>query len=905
MSVYNLDKVFHPAAVAVVGASDQEGSVGKAVIRSLERGGYQGPIFPINIRHKKIAGRPVHRSLTRVGRPIDLAVVATPLKTAPEIIRDCAKAEVGAVVILSAGGKETGQAGRELEEEIQAEAKRGGIRIIGPNCLGAIATKANLNVTLVNQTPLPGHLAFISQSGAIGAAILDLAASRRIGFSHFVSIGSMLDVDFGDLIDYLGNEPEVRSILLYIENLTNFRKFMSAARAVSRVKPIVALKAGRSPSGARAAASHTGALAGEDAVYDAAFERAGMVRVETIEDLFDCAELMASQPRPKGPRLAVITNAGGPGVMAADALAHYGLEPAALSAETKTKVDELLPAFWSRGNPIDILGDAPPERYCKVVEICLSAPEIDGVLAILTPQAMTKPTEAAVAVAGTLKDQSYPAFTVWMGGQAVEEGRAIFHQAGIPTYDTPERAVQAFKYMHAYGRNLKLLQEAPARFTCALTYDQAAARAVIDPAVKGVEAGASLILTEFQSKAILSAYGIPTPPIRLAASVEEAVLAAGRMGYPVALKIHSPDITHKSDAHGVELNLAGDDDLRQAFDRIMAGARAYDPQARILGVAVQPMIERPDYELIIGSKRDADFGPVILFGLGGVLTEVLQDRAIALPPLNRLLARRLMERTRVFRLLKGFRHYPPANLALLEEMLVRLSHLVTDFPEKLDINPLIAANDNALALDARMVVQPADVPSSLHLVISPYPNQYETTAVTKGGLDIRIRPIRPEDAPLHKELFETLSPQSVYFRFLSPLKALSPDILARYTQVDYDREIALVAVQAREQSERLLGVGRVIIGLDEASGEFAIAVGDPWQSQGVGAELLKRCIAIARERGLKSLWGLVLADNHRMIQMARYNGFTVKRVAHSAECEINLDLTGPGFLGERAEKPVA
>lgn len=888
MSIYNLDKIFKPDSIAIIGASEKEGSVGHALTNNLLIGGYQGKIFPVNFHQKKIAGIPAYHSLSDIGQPVDLAVIATPIATVPSIIRECVTTETGGVIVISAGGKETGTEGRRIEAEIKKEAESRGIRIIGPNCLGIICSNTKLNATFAGHMPLPGKLAFISQSGAICTSILDLSLKEQIGFSYFVSIGSMLDVDFGDLIDYLGNDSSVSSIVLYIESLSNFRKFMSAARAVSRVKPIVVLKSGRCPAGARAASSHTGALAGEDAVYDAAFKRAGIERVHTVENLFDCAELMAKQPRPSGPGLAIITNAGGPGVMATDALSFYGIEPVSISRETIKKLDEILPSFWSRGNPVDILGDASPERYRKTVEICMSSPEIDALLIILTPQAMTDPTAVAIALAKILKAKPCSVFTVWMGGLDVEKGCEVFNKSGIPTYETPERAIRAFMHMHSYRHNLELLQEIPPKLDHSLEFNRTMAQGIIERALKE----RNYLLTEAESKDLLTAYGIPVSRTKIAVSEKEAVRLAQEIGFPVVMKIHSRDITHKSDVQGVQLNLHDDKDVKEAFRKMMIDVHSCDPGAVLLGVTIQPMLKRPDYELIIGSKKDNDFGPIILFGMGGIMTEVLKDRAIALPPLNRLLAKKIMESTQVYKLLQGYRNHPPANLDLIEEILIRLSQLITDFSEikELDINPLILSEDKAYAADARVIIKPSKIPSPLHLVISPYPNQYEMNWTMQDKTDVFIRPVRPEDAPLLINLFHNLSPKSIYFRFFMPLKSLSHEILVRCTQIDYDRDVALVAIKRTEKGEEMLGVSRLMSDPDGREAEFAMAVGDPWQGKGLGEKLLKYCISIADERGIRRLWGIVLAENTAMLSLARKLGFTITRSTDLNEYELGLNL---------------
>lgn len=898
MGLFNLDRMLNPKTIAVVGASERPESVGAAVMRNLVEGGFPGAVYPINPRRSTVQGLKAYARLSDAPSPIDLTVVATPMDTVPEIMEDCGAKGVAGAVILSAGGREIGQEGRRLEEEIARRAAAARVRIIGPNCLGFICPGAKLNASFAAHMPPAGRLAFISQSGALCTAILDLSLQEGIGFSYFVSIGSMLDVDFADLIDYLGNEFQVTSILLYVESIPNLRKFMSAARAVSRIKPIVVLKSGRSPAGARAASSHTGAMAGEDALYDAAFRRAGVLRVHTIGQLFDCAELLAKQPRPEGPRLAIITNAGGPGVMAADALAEYGLEPAPLGEKTLAALDAVLPPCWSRNNPVDILGDASPERYSAALKVCVESGDIDGVLLILTPQAMTDPSGVARQVTSMAAKRPCPILASWMGGVNVEEGRRILNRAGIPTYATPEQAIVAFLELHQYAVNQKMLKEIPKRFREDLTFDDQRAKTILQ---KGLTRPNGM-LTEVESKQLLEAYGIPTTATRLAVDEEQAVVFARDMGFPVVLKICSPDIVHKTEAGGIQLDLQSEEQVRVAYRSIVQGARAYKPDAEIQGVSVQPMLRNgrgsAGLELIVGAKRDEQFGPVILFGMGGIFAELLRDRSLGLPPLNRALARRLMEETRVYKVLQGYRNLPPANMAALEELLIRLSQLVTDFPEiaELDINPVIVQQGRPWAVDARVLVRPSPLASPMHLIISPYPAKYEKHAATSFGVSVFIRPIKPEDAPLLVDLFHVLSPTSIYYRFFSPLKELSEDLLARFTQIDYDREIALVALDSPgSPEERMLGVARVISDPDGKKAEFAVLVGDPWQGKGIGALLLENCLQIAKERGIETVWGTVLQENTQMLALGRKLGFTVCRVPESSECELTIDLRGVTF----------
>ncbi len=890
MSIINLDKIFRPRSIALIGASERPGSIGNALMHNLIQYGFAGKIYPINPNHSEIWNLPASPSIAGLQTSVDLAVINTPIAMVPRIVGECVDAGVGGAIIISAGGKEIGEKGKRIEAAIWKAAQPGGLRIIGPNCLGIIANRHRLNASFAGQMPLAGKMAFISQSGAIFTAILDLSIAENIGFSYFVSLGDSLDVDFGDLIDYLGGEPEVSSIVMYVENLTNFRKFMSAARAVSRVKPIIALKAGRTRAGALAAASHTGAMAGEDAVYDAAFERAGILRVKTFAELFDCAELLAKQPRPKGPGLVIITNAGGLAVMAADALSDYGYEPALLSTETLEKLNEILPPFWSKRNPIDMLGDASSELFRKVVDICLHAREADGLLIMTAPQALTDPRETAVGLVDLIRDhQSIPTITCWVGGNEMQKGRDHFNRAGIPTFDTPERAVRAFVDIFRYSVNIEMLEQIPSRLPSRLEFDRQKAKGLIQT---GLESG-NCTLTETDSKKLLSAYGIPVSPGETAATKTEAMQKARDLGFPVVMKINSRDIIHKSDALGVMLNLKNERQICDAYDQIMRNARMYNSNAGIDGVTIQSMIEYPSaVEMLLGAKKDKDFGPVIVFGMGGIQTEVLQDLAIALPPLNRLLAARLMEQTRVYRLLQGYRNIPPANLEMLEEILIRLAQLVTDFSEiqELDINPLVVHGSGFIAVDARVILGLPETPAPLHLVISPYPNQYEAHTTIDTGVNIFIRPIRPEDAPLLVELFESLSPRSVYLRFFSPLKRLPPSMLARFTQIDYDRHIALVAISESHPDEKMLGVARLILGHDLREAEFAVIVSDSWQGKGIGATLLQRCLGIAGERGIQEVTGTVLAENTNMLALGRKLGFKMKKVADASEYELSIHL---------------
>jgi acetyltransferase len=874
MQNHILDKFFKPESVAIVGASSKENSIGRILIENLQKDGFPGSIYPVNPEHKEILGIPAFPSVTDAPAGIDLAIVAVPIKGVPEVIRECSRARVPGVIIISAGGKEVGEEGKKIEADIHAAAQAGGIRYLGPNCLGILCPHTRLNASFAARSVRPGRVALLSQSGAICSAILDLAEVQNIGFSHFVSIGSMTDIDFAEMIDYLGNDDQARSILIYMENLVHQRKFMSAARSVSRVKPIIVVKSGRSPAAARAATSHTGALAGQDEAYNAAFRRAGIIRVDTIAQLFNCAEALAKMNRPLGGNLAIITNAGGLGVMAVDAFSKWKLEPAVLSPETVAKLDQMLPEQWSRNNPVDILGDAPPERYLAAGRAVMAAPEVSGVLVFLTPQAMTDPTAVAQALVPEIKKQAKPLFAVWMGGQDVARGIQILNEAGVPTFETPEEAVDTFMEMYSYTRNLELLQETPPRLPADLEVNTKQARTFIDECFERQ----TLLLTEVEAKAILSAYGIPVNPTLTVSSAAAAAAVAKKLGFPVVAKIHSPEISHKSEVDGVRAFLKSEEEVAAAFGDIVNRARAAKPEARIFGVTIQTQVEKSPLELILGAKKDPQFGPLLLFGLGGVLTEVLQETAVDLPPLNLLLARRLMERTRIYKILQGYRNIPPANLELLEEILVRLSQLVTDFPEiaELDINPLLISNGRPVCVDARILLEPSTVRAPRHLIIAPYPNQYESDWLMEDGTPVLLRPMKPEDESLVIEFLSCCSEDALFFRYFQHIKKWTHEMLIRFTQNDYDRELGLMAIGQPPGPEVMLGVSRLVMAVDRSTAEFAVIVADPWQGKGLGEKLIERVIEIARVNEVKMLWGDVLAANLPMLSLVKKLGFTIK-----------------------------
>jgi acetyltransferase len=883
-----MDYFFKPQAVAVVGASTREGTVGHILVKNLKEGGFPGPIYPINPKADQILGLKAHPSLAAVNAPIDLAIIAIPIQGVPEVIRDCGAQGVKGAIIISAGGKEAGEAGLETDAAIHEEARKAGVRYLGPNCMGLLAPGSSLNASFAAHSAAAGNLAFISQSGALGSAILGWAIQNNIGFSHFISVGTMADLDFADLIDYLGNEPTAKSILIYMEGLTHHRRFMSAARAVSRIKPIIVAKSGRSQAGAKAAASHTGALSGLDEAYNAAFRRAGIIRVNTVRQLFDCAAALGKVSRPTGGALGIITNAGGPAVMAIDALSAWNTEPAPLDAGTRQQLDEILPPFWSHSNPMDILGDATPERYLQAVRLALKAPEFSGLIVILTPQAMTDPAGVAAAIIPEIKPQAKPVLAVWMGGVDVEASVHRLNEAGIPTYETPEEAVDTFMAMYSYTRNLELLQETPPQLPYESEVNFGRARTFIERCLTTQHR----VLTEIETKAILASYGIPVNPTVAADSAPAAVKAATNLGFPVVLKISSPQITHKTDVGGVRVGLADEAEVQTAFAEMTDAVKAKMPEAQILGVTVQPLAHPIDFELIVGAKRDPGFGPLILFGLGGIYTEVLHDAAIELPPLNHMLALRLIQRTRVYRLLQGYRNLPGADLDKLAELIVRLGQLMTDFSQivELDINPLFITRGQPLAVDARMLVEDSPVPAPRHLIIAPYPNQFIQDWMLEDGTPVILRPMKPEDEPLVKDFLASCSEDTIYFRYFRLIRKWTHEMLIRFTQNDYDRELGLMAVGTPPGPQVMMGVSRLVMTPDRDSGEFAVIIADPWHGKGLGHKLLTSLIDIARTMGVQRLWGEVLSQNHPMLELVKKAGFALKTDHESGTVRVELAL---------------
>ena len=886
-----LKAIFRPSTIAVIGASDRPGSVGRTLLWNLISHPFGGTVFPVNPKRSSVLGIKAYPTIGAVPEAVELAIIATPAPTVPAIIRDCIAAGIKGAIVVSAGFKEIGEPGIALEQDILHLVNQSSLRLIGPNCLGVMNPQIGLNATFAGTMAKPGNVAFISQSGAICTAVLDWSRRENVGFSAFVSIGSMLDVDWGDLIDYLGDDPHTRSIVIYMETIGNARSFLSAAREVALAKPIIVIKAGRTEAAAKAAASHTGSLAGSDAVLDAAFRRCGVLRVDAIAELFDVAEVLAKQNRlPQGPKLTIITNAGGPGVLTTDALIKSGGKLAALSDDTRQALDQILPPHWSHSNPIDILGDADSERYTQTLDIAAKDPNGDGLLVILTPQAMTNPTRTAEQLKTYAQQINNPVLASWMGGAEVLEGEAILNQASIPTYPYPDAAARLFTFMWRYSYNLRALYETPVLATD--WHHNGADPSRVAPLLESVQGQGRSLLTEAESKQVLAAYAIPVVQTLKATSVVAAVDCANQIGYPVVLKLNSESITHKTDVGGVKLNLNNAAAVQQAYQAIAAAVTAKVGASAFDGVTVQPMISRDDcYELILGSSVDPQFGPVLLFGAGGQMVEIIRDSAVALPPLTTTLARRLLERTQVYKALKGIRGRTAVDLEQLEQILVRFSQLVVEQPriKEIDINPLLAAPADAAiahtlqALDARVVLHSADV--NLEDIpkpaIRPYPSQYCTEWTLKDDRPVTIRPIGPEDEPLLVQFHKTLSEESVYLRYFHLMKLsqrTAHERLTRICFIDYDRQIALVVDYENPQTgeHEILGAGRLTRQHGTNEAEFAMLVADSAQHLGIGTELLRRLIQIAQQESIERITAEILLENRAMQHVCQKLGFEIQ-----------------------------
>ncbi|MFP4588553.1 MAG: bifunctional acetate--CoA ligase family protein/GNAT family N-acetyltransferase [Candidatus Bipolaricaulota bacterium] len=874
MPAEDLDSMFEPESVAIIGASEKEGSVGATLMNNI-LDGYEGQVYPVNPNRDSVMEIESFASVGEIPNPVDLAVIATPAPTVPDIVDQCGEKGVESVIIITAGFSETGEQGVELERKLGEVRDKHDCRILGPNCLGLIRPSSNLNLTFTRKDPSEGGVAFISQSGAMGSAILDWSEEARVGFSSFVSVGNMTDIDFGDLIDYFGEDPKTDSIIMYMETVTDAKKFMSAARGFARSKPIMVIKSGKYSKSAEAVASHTGSLAGADTVYNAAFKRAGVTRVQNVDDLFSCSEILSKQKLPEGDKLAVITNAGGPGIMATDAILDWDGQMSSLSQETMEKLEDLLPSAASTANPVDVLGDADASRYREAGQICLQDDDVNGLLIIYTPQGGATAEDAAEAIAQLASDAKKPIITTWIGGSEVNEGRQILRRHNVPTRPTPEQAVSAYMYLHQYARNLELLYETPEE----LPVDSVPPRHHLKALVKKVARQDREILTEVEAKKFLDTYDIPVSSTRVAETARHASELAYEIGFPVALKIHSPDITHKTDIGGVKLHLTSKEEVKQAFEAIMEQAHQHRPSADLQGVTVQKMAKNIDYELILGSKKDSIFGSVIMFGRGGTGVELYQDTVAGFPPLNQVLAHRMMEETKVYQLLKGYRGQEGANIRALEKHLIRFSQLIIDFPEikEIDVNPLAVVDGEFKALDARIIldreVLGTEPDPHEHLAIQPYPRQYVEEWKLQDGREVTLRPIRPEDEPLEFELFDVFSEETWRQRFFGPRYEVTHEDMTRYTNIDYRREMAIVGILEEDEGKKMTGVGRLIIGPSMDTAEYAVVVGDPWQGLGLGEKLTDSIIGVAEDKGLESIYATVLKDNHPMIQLCRKMGF--------------------------------
>mgnify|MGYP001495097692 CR=1 FL=1 len=898
-----LDPIFNPKSIAVIGATEAVGSVGRTVFWNLLSTPCGATIYPVNPKRPNVLGVKCYKSVAEIPEKVDLAVVVTQAAVVPGVIGQCADAGVGGAIVISAGFKELGPTGVELEQQILVHARRGGMRVIGPNCLGVANPITGMNATFARGIAKPGNIAFLSQSGALLTAILDFSFKEQIGFSAFVSTGTMVDVGWGDLIDYFGNDPHTRAILLYMESIGDARAFLSAAREVALSKPVIIIKAGRTDAAAKAAASHTGSLTGADEVFDAAFRRTGVLRVNSISELFSMAEVLAKQPPPKGPRLTIVTNAGGPGVLATDALIQSGGELAPLSKETFAAFNALLPPHWSRNNPVDILGDADADKYEKAIEIAAADQTSDGLLVVLTPQDMTDPADVAERLSRHARIEGKPVIASFLGGPTVEPAMTLLNEAGIPTFSYPDQAARAFTYMWKYTYNLRGIYETPSLASEDGDSDFVLLRAreSAEGLLNRVRQDGRTLLDEVESKELLQSYQIPTVPTVVAGDADEAVALARRFGFPVVLKLFSRTITHKTDVGGVKLNLIDEPAVRAAFDEIRrnVGERTGSDKG-FEGVTVQPMIRLKDaYELIVGASVDPQFGPVMLFGAGGQLVEVMRDRALALPPLNHTLARRMMEQTRIFQALHGVRGRQPCDLDALAHLLVNFSRLIVEQPwvAELDINPLVINSEQMLALDARVVLHPLETdPQRLpRPAIRPYPTQYVQHHALKDGTSVTIRPIRPEDEPLMIRFHEGLSERTVRLRYFHPIKyaqRVAHDRLVRVCFNDYDRELALV-VERRDPGggeREILGIGRLSKTPGRDEGEYAILITDAWQRKGLGSKLLSLIVDIARREKLRRVFAEILPDNLEMIHLSEKIGFSMKRSLTSAEVQAEILL---------------
>ncbi len=875
LGIENLNKIFNPQRIAVIGASEKESSFGFKILRNLVGVGYKGTVFPVNPFRQNVQGMMAYPTITKIPKKIDLAVIATPAHTVPQIVEECGEAGVSGIIITSAGFREIGQEGAKIEQKILTYKQKYGMRIIGPNSFGVIRPKINLYATFGDKRAIPGKIAFISQSAALCASVLDWAMEAQVGLSAVVSTGSMLDVDLGDLIDFFGTDTQTKSIVLYVESIKNARSFMSAARSFARTKPIVIVKAGRFKESSIPAYCHSGFLAGEDSVYDAAFKRAGIVRAQAIIDLFNCAQALAMQPNPTGPNLAIITNAGGPGIMATDYLIDKGGKLSYLSEETIEKLQDVLPPYCSRANPIDLLEEATPERFKAVLDICLQDSMTNGFLIIYTPQGATDPFALAKIVIEFSKETKKPIIVSLIGEDAkCRKARKILQRNGIPAFVTPEQAVATFMYMYSYTQNLELLYQTPEELAVTPKTPSSLIK-ILQKAI--IEERKVLSLPE--SIQFLNAYNIPTVKTLVAKNPEEAASLALKLNFPVAMKALSPQITHKSQANGVILNICSPDKIKYLYSELAKRVKDYDATAEFQGVVIQPMI-RGTYELIIGSKNDPYFGSVIIFGKGGITTEQENCINVGLPPLNQILARRLIEDKKLYNGSLAENQFVKNRL---EEILVSFSQLIIDFPEikEIDINPLIIQENDIFAVDARIAIKPkpqtGETARHENLVIAPYPSKYTSEWELKDKTPVLLRPIKPEDEERFKRLFLSLSPQTMHFRFFQIIKDIPHETMTRYCNIDYDREIAIIA-ELPKKDKQIIGAVRLIVEPDLKNGEFAILVGDQWQGLGLGSKLMDNLFELARDMRVDNIYGYVTVENDKMLRLMEKLGFKTEKI---------------------------
>jgi acetyltransferase len=872
-----LTSLFEPKSIAIIGASETPGSIGATLVSNVIDGGFKGKLYFVNPRHETVFGQKAYDSVESIPHRLDLAVICTRAETVPAVVDACGRAGTRNAIVISGGFAEMGPRGANLLRATLDSARRHSLRLLGPNCLGLMRPSSGVNATFAHGSANPGTIGLISQSGALCTAILDWALPNGVGFSNVVSLGAESDVDFGEVLEYMVADPRTENIFLYIEGIKNARRFMSALRAAARCKPVLLIKVGKHPAGEKAALSHTGALVGADDVFDAALRRAGVVRLGNVGQMYAAAQALFSHFRPRGNRLMIVTNGGGPGVMAADHASDIGIPLAELSEATLKKLNESLPPTWSQGNPADLVGDADPARYATALAACLEDDNVDGVLTILTPQAMTDPTQAARAVIEVAKKSDKPLVTCWMGEEQVREARMLFKGAGIPTFRTPEPAVELFSHISNYYRNQQLLMQAPASISDHTPPRLESARLVIETALSEGRKK----LNEMESKALLAAFRIPIAQTVVARSPSEAMVLAEEIGLPVVMKVDSPQITHKSDSGGVRLNLNSLAQVRDAYTAIVEEVKKNRPDAIIHGIAIEPMIQKANgRELVVGMTRDQIFGPTIIFGAGGTGIEASGgERAVALPPLNRFLVADMLASTRASARLGEFRNMPPVSMEALEAVLLRVSEMVCELPwiREMDINPLIVDENGAVAVDARIAIEnlPLTAGRYDHMAIHPYPSHLVTHYQTKDGLTVTIRPISPEDAEMEQEFVRKLSAETKYFRFMNTLRELSPAQLVRLTQIDYDREMAFVALVEQDGKETEVGVARYAMNPDGESCEFAIVVADDWQGKGLARRLMSVIIDTARSRGLKYMNGDFLAENRRMLQFVATLGFVL------------------------------